>query len=274
MNPLGICYPKHVVEECIDWCRERQVHFISDEIYAGSVYNNDMSKNGEKVFTSALEAAGPTLGPFVHWVYALSKDFGLSGMRVGVVYTENEPVLMALQKLNDLCQVSSQTQLWTKRLLEYTVQGTNERWTQYFRRENHARLRSRSVQITNLLDQYQIPYLPPTAGLFVWLDLSKFLTNVSHTAHDPERALYMKLILTYGLLLTPGSSMRHHRPAFFRLVFTAATDAEFTLALVRLENLLRTETALVASSPSSRSSSSSSTSSTDSSTTTVEWHDV
>jgi aspartate/methionine/tyrosine aminotransferase len=168
-----------------------------------------MSKNGEKVFTSALEAAGPTLGPFVHWVYALSKDFGLSGMRVGVVYTENEPVLMALQKLNDLCQVSSQTQLWTKRLLEYTVPGGNtggERWTQYFRRENHTRLRSRSIQITNLLDQYQIPYLPPTAGLFVWLDLSKFLTNVSPLAHDSERALYMKLILTYGLLLTPGSS--------------------------------------------------------------------
>lgn len=233
MNPLGICYPAEVIEECIDWCRERQVHLISDEIYAGSVYGTD--------FTSALKAAGPTLGPFVHWVYALSKDFGLSGMRVGAVYTENKEVLMPLQKLNDLCQVSSQTQLWTKQMLEHkTAQG--ETWTSAFRKENHERLRERSSQITAILDKYDIPYLQPTAGLFVWIDLSSFLPNQAEV-NDVERTLYMKLILQYGLLFTPGSSMRHNAPGFFRCVFTAATEDEFQLAKERLEKFLRIETA-------------------------------
>lgn len=232
MNPLGICYPAEVIEECIDWCRERQVHLISDEIYAGSVYGTE--------FTSALKSAGPTLGPFVHWVYALSKDFGLSGMRVGAAYTENEEVLMALQKLNDLCQVSSQTQLWTQQMLQRTT-AEGETWTKAFRKENHKRLRERSSQITTILDKYGIPHLKPTAGLFVWIDLSKFLPNQADV-NDVERTLYLKLIVQYGLLFTPGNSMRHNAPGFFRCVFTAATEDEFQLAKERLEKLLRIET--------------------------------
>jgi len=101
-NPLGICYPPSVVEECIAWCRMRRIHLISDEIYAGSIFRN------ESGFISALALADEPdkgLGPYVHWVYALSKDFALSGLRVGAVYTENENILLPLQKLNDLCQV-------------------------------------------------------------------------------------------------------------------------------------------------------------------------
>ena len=101
-NPLGICYPAAVVQECIDWCRDREVHLISDEIYAGSIYRPTVAG-----FKSALQLAdGPGgLGPYVHWVYALSKDFALSGLRVGALYTENEEIQVPLQKLNDLCQV-------------------------------------------------------------------------------------------------------------------------------------------------------------------------
>jgi aspartate/methionine/tyrosine aminotransferase len=99
-NPLGISYPASVVQECIDWCRARKVHLISDEIYAGSIFRTSG-------FRSALELADSAsgFGPYIHWVYALSKDFALSGLRVGAVYTENEEIQLPLQKLNDLCQV-------------------------------------------------------------------------------------------------------------------------------------------------------------------------
>ena len=95
-NPLGICYPPEVVQECIDWCRENKVHLVSDEIYAGSVY-----RPAEANFVSALELAsshetvddsGLGLGPYVHLVYALSKDFALSGLRVGALYSENQAI--------------------------------------------------------------------------------------------------------------------------------------------------------------------------------------
>lgn len=96
-NPLGIVFPPEIIENCINWCRDRKVHLVSDEIYAGSVYKGE--------FRSAIELAGDRLGPYIHWVYALSKDLAVSGLRVGAAYTENESIQFPLQKLNDLCQV-------------------------------------------------------------------------------------------------------------------------------------------------------------------------
>lgn len=227
-NPLGICYPPSVMEECIRWCRNRQVHLISDEIYAGSIFQPSSG------FESALKLADQKdgLGPYIHWVYALSKDFALSGLRVGAVYTENEEIVLPLQKLNDLCSISSTTQLWTKMMMEHEQDG-GESWVKAFRRMNHSRLAHRSSQVTAVLDEFGIPHLKPTAGLFVWIDFSAYLPN-DGSMHEQERALYLELVHTYGLLLTPGLSMKNEQPGFFRCVFTAATEDEFALGLQRL----------------------------------------
>ena len=239
MNPLGICYPSQTILDCIQWCRDRKIHFICDEIYAGSVYRNDESA---APFQSALRLAGKELGPYVHWVYALSKDFAVSGLRIGAAYTENSEILLPLQKLNDLCQVSSQTQLWTTDLLRKQVHSEekNELWTTVFRRENHKRLLRRYTALATLFDRYRIPYLPANAGLFVWVDLSQFLSPLIDNTAVQERDLYTELI-TFGILLTPGLSMRNERPGFFRCVFTAASEDEFTVALQRFQQYFDTK---------------------------------
>lgn len=231
-NPLGICYPPSVIKECIDWCKHREVHLISDEIYMGSIHQG---ANGN--FVSALELAnqdGSGLGPFVHWVYALSKDFALSGLRVGAAYTENEEIRVPLQKLNDLCQISSTTQVWTENVMNRKSDNGTESWTAAFRQENHRRLSARACLLTAVLDEFQVPYLEPTAGLFCWMDLSEFLpSDFSMAPGDRERELYLELVNEFGLLFTPGWSMRNEQPGFFRCVFTAATDEEFALSLER-----------------------------------------
>ena len=244
-NPLGVCYPPSIVKECIDWCRSRQVHLISDEIYAGSVY-----RPGHARFESALKLAATTsssdsstpglgLGPFIHWVYAFSKDYCLSGMRVGCAYSENEEIRVPMQKLNDMCQISAQTQLWTTTTLQRRMDD-GELWTSAFRRENHKRLDDRAQRLTKVLDECGISYLQPESGLFVWLDLSDFLDpptvpNQSDMEEDSkrERKLYLELVNDFGLLLTPGLSMRNEEPGFFRCVFTAASDDEFEISLDR-----------------------------------------
>ena len=265
-NPLGICYPPEVLQECIDWCREHEIHLISDEIYAGSVYRtNDDDEEEITPFKSALELAATTtsgsssnhnlgLGPYIHWVYAMSKDFALSGLRVGVAYSENEDIRMPLQKLNDMCQISSQTQVLVEHMMTTTSTSTTtttkdgsscpKKWTQTFREENHKRLRARGDALHALLDRLNVPYIPATAGLFCWLDLSQFLPpppadgNGTGTDEERERALYLDLVQEFGLLLTPGLSMRNERPGFFRCVFTAAKEEEFELALQRLETFV------------------------------------
>lgn len=243
-NPLGICYPPSVIKECIDWCREHKVHLISDEIYAGSVYRNP------DVFQSALEVApGESLGDYVHLVYALSKDFALSGLRVGASYSENKHIRLANQKLNDLCQISSQTQHLVETMLTETDDDGNL-WTDSFLQENQARIRNRCDQLLACLDECGIPYLPADSGLFVWMDFSQFLPALDPASiqqdgeeapdnmDERERALYRELMTSFGCLFTPGRSMRHERPGFFRCVFTAASDEEFALSLVRLKEFV------------------------------------
>lgn len=229
-NPLGICYPKETILECLDWCESKQVHLVSDEIYAGSVYRPEIAG-----FKSILELAASRkegLGPFVHWVYSLSKDFATSGLRVGSAYSENMDIRLPMQKLNDLCQISSQTQVWTESLLSKTE--NSQSWTSAFREENHRRLNARCEALTACLDECGIPYLTPTSGLFCWIDLSQYLpTGTEMSDAERERELYLRLVKEFGLLLTPGDSMKNERPGFFRIVFTAATDEEFQLGLER-----------------------------------------
>jgi 1-aminocyclopropane-1-carboxylate synthase len=263
-NPLGICYPSRVLLDCIDWCRLNQVHLISDEIYAGSVYGSGAEQNDEDEppFTSVLKLAassaapyGLGLGPYVHWVYALSKDFALSGLRIGAVYTENELIQVPLQKLNDLCQIPSTTQIMVENLLSMRVEkntgsmsrtaSSRELWTRAFRTMNHERLRARGAALTAICEEFNVPYLSATAGLFLWMDLREYLPTNADNVSSPERRLYREMVHTYGLLLTPGESMDHvFGGGFFRCVFTAANDEEYALALQRLRHFFESKEAV------------------------------
>ena len=121
-------------------------------------------------------------------------------------------------------------------------QDEGNSWVSAFRRENHERLERRCQQLTDVLDECGIPYLPPNAGLFVWLDLSKHLPRDTHLSpEERERHLYLKLVHEFGLLLTPSLSMKNERPGFFRCVFTAATEEEFALSLDRFRNFANSE---------------------------------
>ena len=239
-NPLGICYPSHVIEECIDWCEERSIHLVSDEIYAGSVYRNpDTDGTNIVPWTSVAEVAaksGRSLGSMIHIVYALSKDFSLSGLRVGALYSENKEIAVPLQKLNDLCQVSAQTQVMVERMLD---PEQNSGWTGKYLSESHDRLKSRCKHVEDLLEELDIPFLKGEAGLFLWMDLREFLPNNNDDDQAKERSLYLDLLKAYGLLFTPGLSMKTEIPGFFRFVFTAAANEdEFEVALMRIKKFV------------------------------------
>jgi aspartate/methionine/tyrosine aminotransferase len=234
-NPLGICYPPSVVAEILTWCRSRKIHLIADEIYAGSVYRGPS-------FSSVLKTARGQegLGPYVHWVYSLSKDFGLSGMRVGIAYSENESIRLPMMKLNDFCQVSSTTQRWVAEWFQKPMPN-RKLWPDAFLCAHRDRLSARSRKLTDCLDGLSIPYLPPTSGFFVWIDLSQFLpTDSMLTNEEKEHQLYLRLAHDFGLLLTPGTSMRSEKPGFFRCVFAAATDSEFIVCLEKFRVLAST----------------------------------
>ncbi len=87
------------------------MHLIMDEIYALSNFN------ASRPFLSVSRVLENNLGDDIHIVWSLSKDFGASGLRLGVLYSQNEKFLRAASILNDFFQVSNLIQYAASKLL-------------------------------------------------------------------------------------------------------------------------------------------------------------
>ena len=82
-NPLGRCYPKTALEECLRFCHRRKIHLISDEIFALSTFESPDLPEAIP-FTSALSLDATALGcdpSLIHVVWSTSKDFGSAGIK-------------------------------------------------------------------------------------------------------------------------------------------------------------------------------------------------
>jgi aspartate/methionine/tyrosine aminotransferase len=83
-NPLGQCYPLEVLQACMKFCKRKNIHYISDEVYGMTKFACE-ELSSSVPFISALsidvESLGVDLGR-VHTIWSTSKDFGQSGVRM------------------------------------------------------------------------------------------------------------------------------------------------------------------------------------------------
>lgn len=203
-NPLGRVYPPDQVEEILGWAETNSLHVVLDEIYALSVF-------GDTPFVSGAQLR-PDLGDWLHIVWAFSKDFGMSGLRSGVLLSENEAVLGAVQGLAYWAAVSGDTQSMLAQLIE------DEQWVDGFLEENRRRLGDAYTQVTAVLDEYGIRYLPADSGFFFLVDVRPMLDEVTWEA---EHELWETLLQELNVNITPGSACHNGEPGFMRLVFSA-----------------------------------------------------
>lgn len=206
-NPLGQTYDEPTLRAVAEVTARHGLHLIADEIYAGSVYSGDFVST-TRLVPSVLPADR------LQVVWGFAKDFGLSGFKVGVLHTRNPEVRAIAERLGRLATPSSDTQAVLRELLADTA------WTDAFLTESRARLGTAYRRTTEALDAAGIPYLPATAGLFVYLDLRSFLPEPTFEA---ERALSDRIFTEARVHLTPGAAFHTPLPGHFRLCF--ATDA-------------------------------------------------
>ena len=116
-NPLGSVSSRGELTAALNFCANHGMHLVCDEIYANSVFAPQDDAPGfesvvEVMAHSAgvwgegnVEAAASTgrelrhsfLGDNVHVVWGLSKDFGMSGFRIGAIYTHNAELFGAVR---------------------------------------------------------------------------------------------------------------------------------------------------------------------------------
>lgn len=205
-NPQGQVHSVATLRALLRVATAHDVDVVADEIYAHSVFGPDR-------FVSMLDPdvldGVPEADPHrVHVVWGFAKDFGLSGLKVGVLHTTGAAARAASRALAYFAPTSTDTQALLRDLLADTE------WVQGFLIESRNRLAMSYRGATENLTDHGVGYVPAHAGFSIWIDLRDRLHEMTYTA---EHALWERIFGTAKVSILPGAVFGSPEPGWFRL---------------------------------------------------------
>ncbi|KAI2602061.1 putative aminotransferase class I and II family protein [Hypoxylon sp. NC1633] len=250
-NPLGRCYPEETLKTIARFCGHNNLHLIVDEVFANSVYDNPQAADVVP-FTSIL---GLSLNDvidrqLIHVAYGMGKDFGATGLRLGVLHSRNQGLVAAVSSICVFGWLPYVAQDMWANMLE------DQAFLTSFLVKNREILTEHCAILRAFLDQHEIPfYTNVNAGVFIWVDLGHYISggywengapDLSvrklsapglQVYQDRERKL-LKRCLEYGIGISPGSNFSTEQLGWFRISFTVEKQA-LDLGLRRLLECLK-----------------------------------
>ncbi|KAL4789275.1 pyridoxal phosphate-dependent transferase [Aspergillus venezuelensis] len=230
-NPVGRFYSRETLVEMIRLCCRHGIHLISDEIYALSGFE---SPETQKLpgFTSVLSiASDPNTGIFnqnVHVLYGASKDWAMGGLRLGFLVTRNAGIWKTCRRLALFTWV---TPFSTQFFIDFMSDTDN---VARYVKCNQDRLKERYIVTTSAMKDYGIPYTTANGGLFIWIDLSKWLVYFKASPTLGTQALQLcKHLINNGVYMSMGELSMSSRPGLYRFVYTSPNN-ESVIAVKRL----------------------------------------
>ena len=233
-NPTGSIYSLAQLREIAQWCMQNKIHLLVNEIYALSQIDieqtaiaDDYSDTFE--FQSFATIMAEFESEYLHLLYALSKDFAISGMRFGIIHSLNPAFMQGLGNVNIPHLVSNMTQWLVGEMFK------DETFIAHYIKENKRRITESYLLVIQQLKAFNIPYTPSRGSLFVWADFSQFLKADTQKG---EEELWMEIFRQTGVLLTPGMGFQHQKHGLFRIVHTAVPTSDLKVAMQRLSTFL------------------------------------
>ncbi|RVX10035.1 hypothetical protein VitviT2T_023873 [Vitis vinifera] len=223
-NPLGTTLSRETLTSLVSFINEKNIHLVADEIYAATVFSSPRFVSVSEIMDEV--ECNPNL---IHIVYSLSKDLGLPGFRVGIVYSYNDAVVSCGRKMSSFGLVSSQTQHLLASML------SDDEFVDNFLMESSRRLAKRHKTFTEGLVNVNINCLKSNAGLFVWMDLRHLLKEPTL---EGEIALWRVIIKDVKLNVSPGSSFQCSEPGWFRVCFANMDEDTVEVALKRIRTFV------------------------------------
>ncbi|XP_012510789.1 PREDICTED: 1-aminocyclopropane-1-carboxylate synthase-like protein 1 [Propithecus coquereli] len=224
-NPLGDVYSPGELQEYLVFAKRHKLHVVVDEVYMLSVFEESV------VYRSVLSLERLPDPQRTHVMWATSKDFGMSGLRFGTLYTENPDVATAVASLCRYHGLSGLVQYQMTQLLR------DRDWiNQVYLPENHARLKAAHTYVSEELRALGIPFLSGGAGFFIWVDLRKYLPEATFE----EEMLLWRRFLDNKVLLSFGKAFECKEPGWFRFVFSDKAH-RLRLGMQRVRQVLEGE---------------------------------
>lgn len=219
-NPLGRCYPRDVIIGLMRLCEKYQIHMVSDEIYALSVWPNKVDKDPPIVPFESCLSIDPTniIDPSrLHVLWGMSKDFGANGIRLGALISQHNPALHAALVPVVLYSSSSS-------LSDHAAANIfdDDAWVENYISENQRKLSQHYELAVGWTKSNSVDYMPGVnAAFFLWVNLGK-----AYQDRHPEEVIenldehVMQALLKQKIFLASGVQFGSEQPGWFRIVFS------------------------------------------------------
>ncbi|EOR01618.1 1-aminocyclopropane-1-carboxylate synthase-like protein 2 [Wallemia ichthyophaga EXF-994] len=238
-NPLGWIITRDVLIAYGRLAERYNLHLISDEIYALSVFSSDDVPNPPPFVSSAsIDWSAEGVDPArVHVLVGASKDFASNGLRIGALISQyNADLVGGVTSSSVLMKLSSASEvLWLSLLSDKT-------FLNWYINENQRRLAGSYAKVTKWCRHMGIPYEKACAGFFFLIDLREFLPSRNDKGEllssDMDKLGELnKRLIGNKVLFNPGTSYHHRTVGVFRITHTLYPHTQ-DLALERAEEVL------------------------------------
>lgn len=247
-NPIGQCYSRETILSYARFCERHNLHLISDEVYAYSVFPTSDDRHPEpfvSAFSIDFRKEADCDPGRVHILYGSSKDFNFNGLRAAALFSQHNPEFVnTLKSTSFFMKISSPSLILWASVLE------NRAYWKAFQQENVKRLREAYQFVTGWLKFHDIPYIPSNAGHFLMADFRRFFTNHDMEGNvlkpvdedgGAERDMALcKQFFRDKVFLGTSKAFSYETPGWFRITFATRKDF-LVVALARLEKALGIE---------------------------------
>jgi aspartate/methionine/tyrosine aminotransferase len=244
-NPLGIIHSAEEILSVVEYTQREQLHLVLDEAYMASIFRADSVGDFTsliRLINDAEHSKGWDLN-YLHVVGGLSKDFGISGYRVGWLYTHNPAVKQAWANIGYFSCISNDLQHSLAQIL------ADSTWVGQYLADNCAKLRRNYESCKEMLSSGEFSIeiaVEPVAAMFLWLDFRPFLGPSKAQAENgpktgkfaAEQQLFREFVEECRVILTPGESCHAEEPGFFRLCFAACEEKALAAGIQRIKAFL------------------------------------
>ncbi|KAJ7075300.1 PLP-dependent transferase [Mycena belliarum] len=248
-NPLGRVVGKDVIEGYACIAQKHNIHLIVDEVYGlstfSSAYPPEINVPFASVLTYDLEALGVEPAR-VHVLAGPTKDFGASGLKLGLFISPSNPALVALLRpLFFATPISSASDALFARLL------SDKPFVEKFLQDNSKALGRAYELVAGWCIWHGLEFTRANAAVYIVVDFAPFLARlprspVSEEDLDDPDSPYPFAILDAavaalckaGVYFKPTNLMGDPVRTRFRVVFSQPR-ATMELALRRIEKAFR-----------------------------------